>query len=281
MDRGVGAAVRRMPDCDRKDLAIQDLAGSETVSNLAARHGMSRKFVSQQTHKARAALDDAFSPATPDEAVLFELAVTKTWLRQVIVALTLICRGSYRGVIEFLRDLLGLPVSLGYVHDVLQSATRQASTVNAEQDLSGIRVGLHDEIFQGATPVLAGVDARSTYCYLLAAEQHRDADPWGVHLLDAAERGLRPDYTIADAGRGLRAGQQAAWGNTPCHGDVFHIQRRCEGLAGTLSRLAAGATSRRKTLLAGTGRVGQRDPDGKLGVQLELARHTEARALCL
>ena len=30
--------------------------------------------------------------------LLFELAVTKTWLRQVIVALPLICRGSYRGV---------------------------------------------------------------------------------------------------------------------------------------------------------------------------------------
>src|SRR3712207_9177512 len=70
----------------------------------------------------------------------------------------------------------------------------------------------HDEIFQGATPVLAGVDAASTYCYLLAAERRRDADTWGVHLLDAAERGLRPDHTIADAGRGLRAGQDAAWG---------------------------------------------------------------------
>ena len=111
---------------------------------------------------------------------------------------------------EFLRDLLGLPVSVGYVHDVLQAATQQASTVNDQQGLSGIRVGLHDEIFQGATPVLAGVDAQSTYCYLLAAEQHRDADTWGVHLLDAAEQGLRPDYTIADAGRGLRAGQKAA-----------------------------------------------------------------------
>jgi hypothetical protein len=143
----------------------------------------------------------------------------------VIVGLTLICRSSYRGVVEFLRDLLGLPVSLGHVHDVLQAATRRASMVNDEPDLSGIRVGLHDEIFQGATPVLAGVDARSTYCYLLAAEQHRDADTWGVHLLDAAERGLRPDYTIADAGRGLRAGQQAAWGDTPCHGDVFHTIR--------------------------------------------------------
>jgi len=99
--------------------------------------------------------------------------------------------------------------------------------INRDQDLSRIRVGLHDEIFQGATPVLAGVDAASTYCYLLAAEDHRDADSWGVHLLDATAQGLRPDYTIADAGQGLRAGQRAAWGDTPCHGDVFHIQRQC------------------------------------------------------
>src|SRR3954464_1501742 len=131
MDRGVGAAVRPLPESGRKDLAIQALAGSETVSGLAVRHGVSRKFVYQQTHKARAALDEAFSSATPDEAVLFELAVTKTWLRQVIVGLTLICRGSYRGVVEFLRDLLGVPVSLGCVHDVLQSATRQASVINS------------------------------------------------------------------------------------------------------------------------------------------------------
>src|SRR3954470_11978035 len=280
MDRDVGAAARLPPESDRKDLAIRALAGSETVSDLAARHGVSRKFVYRQTHKARAALDDAFSPAAPGGEVLFELAVTGAWLRQVIVGLTLICRGSYRGVVEFLRDLLGVPVSLGRVHDVLQAATRQASVINRDQDLSGIRVGLHDEIFQGATPVLAGVDAQSTYCYLLAAEDRRDADTWGVHLLDAAERGLRPDYTIADAGQGLRAGQEAAWGETPCHGDVFRIQRQCESLAGTLSRLATGATSQRKTLQAGIDRAGQRDPDGKLGVQLEHARHTEARASC-
>ena len=94
---------------------------------------------------------DAFSPATPDDEVLFELPVTKAWLRQVIVGLTLICRGSYRGVVEFLRDLLGVPVSVGCVHDVLQAATRQAGVINHDQDLSGSRVGLHDEIFQGAT----------------------------------------------------------------------------------------------------------------------------------
>jgi hypothetical protein len=79
----------------------------------------------------------------------------------------------------------------------------------------------------------------------------------------------------------LRAGQEAAWGDTPCHGDVFHIQRRCEGLANTLSRLAAGATSSRKALQAGIDRAVQRDADHELVVQLEQARRTEVRALCL
>ncbi len=69
MDRCVGAAAR-LPGSDRKDLAIEALAGSATVSDLAARHGVSRKFIYQQTHKAVAALDDAFSSATPDDEVL-------------------------------------------------------------------------------------------------------------------------------------------------------------------------------------------------------------------
>jgi hypothetical protein len=277
MNQGIGAAGR-LPGRERRDLAIHALAGTETVSGLAARHRVSRKFVYQQTHKARAALDDAFASATPDSAVLFELAVSKAWLRQIIVALALIGRSSYRGIVEFLRDLLGIAISVGCVHDVLQAATRQASAINQGQDLSGIRVGLHDEIFQGATPVLAGVDAASTYCYLLAAEYRRDADTWGVHLLDAAAQGLRPAYTIADAGQGLRAGQRAAWGELPCHGDVFHIQRQCEGLANTLQRLAQGATSRRKTLQAKTGRADQRDRDHELAAQLVLARQSETKA---
>jgi len=277
MDRCAGAAAR-LSENDRKDLAIQALARSETVSDLAARHGVSRKFVYGQTHKAAAALGDAFLSATPDDEVLFEVAVTKAWLHQVIVGLPLICRSSYRGVVEFLRDLLGFSISVGTVHRVLQSAALQAGVINHDQDLSGIRVGLHDEIFQGATPVLAGVDAASTYCYLLAAEERRDADTWGMHLLDAAQQGLDPDYTIADAGQGLRAGQKAAWSDTLCHGDVFHIQRQCESLANTLSRLAHGAASRRKALQAGIGHSGQQGPDRELATRLALARQAEAQA---
>ncbi len=81
MDRCAGAAAR-LPKSDRKDLAVQALAQSATISDLAARHGVSRKFVYQQTHKAAAALDDAFLSATPDDEVPFEVAVTKAWLRR-------------------------------------------------------------------------------------------------------------------------------------------------------------------------------------------------------
>ena len=79
MDQCVGAAAS-LPESDRKDLAVQVLARSATISDLSTRHGVSRKFVYQQTQKARTALDDAFSSTTPDEEVLFELAVTKTRL---------------------------------------------------------------------------------------------------------------------------------------------------------------------------------------------------------
>jgi hypothetical protein len=280
MDR-CGEAAAKLPESERKDLAILALARSQTVSELASQHEVSRKFIYQQTHKARVALDDAFSSATPEHGVLFQFTVTKAWLRQVIVALPLMCHSSYRGVIEFLRDLLGIPVSLGTVHDVLQSAARQAGLINAGEDLSAIRVGLHDEIFQGGTPVLAGVDAGSTYCYLLVAAEHRDADTWGVHLLDATKQGLKPDYTIADGGQGLRAGQKAVWDDTPCHGDVFHIQHQYESLANTLSRLAKGARSRRQKLEARIDRAGQHGPDDELMTQLKLARQIEAQACWL
>ena len=83
MDQIVGAAAR-LPDNERKDLAILALARSATITDLAIGRGVSRKFVYAQTQKARVALDDAFLPATGADDVLFELAVTKTWLRQVI-----------------------------------------------------------------------------------------------------------------------------------------------------------------------------------------------------
>jgi len=144
----------KLPEVERIHLAILALSGSTLITDLAAGHDVSRKFVCQQANKAGAALAEGFASSAPDDEVLFRLPVTKTWLRQLTLGLTLICHSSYRGVVELMRDLLGVPISEATVHNVHQAAARHAGSINGGLDLSPIRVGLHDEIFQGAQPVL-------------------------------------------------------------------------------------------------------------------------------
>ena len=148
----------------RMDLAIQAITDSANISRLASENNFSRKFVYQQKNLALEAINNAFAPSAADDEVLFYLPVTKAWLRQVVLALTLICRSSYHGVVEFSRDMVGVSISVGSVHTVHQLATQRAGVINTTQDLSQVRVGLHDEIFHCNDPVLVGVDAHSTCC---------------------------------------------------------------------------------------------------------------------
>ena len=270
-----------LPPAARKTLAIEVLSKTQPISHLAAEQQVSRKFLYQQGQKANEALDAAFSTTTNEGEVLFYLPITKTWVWQLILALILICHCSYRGVVELLRDLFDLPMSMGTIHNRLQSAAKKASAMNLTQDLSAIKVGLHDEIFQGSQPVLVGVDASSTYCYLLAAAEHRDEDTWGVHLLDASKQGLNPDYTIADAAKGLRAGQAAAWPQTPCHGDIFHIQHQAKEVVNSLSRRAVAATSKRQRLEQEMLKAKLQGRGHTLSSRLTLARREELQAVQL
>ncbi len=203
------------------------------------------KVVYQQGDKAPQALDESFAPSAADDEVLFHFPVTKSWLYQLILGLVLICHSSYRGVIELFRDLFDTPISIGTVHNRLEATAATATEINQSQDLSDIEVGLLDEIFQSNHPVLVGVDAASTYCYLLQAVEHRDEETWGCHLLDVMAQGFDQDYTIADGGSGLRAWQKAVMPETPCHDDVFHIQQQFELVANGLARQAQGATTHR------------------------------------
>jgi hypothetical protein len=206
----------------RQQLARQALAG-QSITVLAQQHQVSRKFVYQQRARADQALNDAFAPQPTDDQVLFYLPVTKAWLRQLTLALVLICHSPLRGVVELLRDLFDYPIALGTVFNIVQAAVTPAQQCNRTQDLRDIRVGGHDEIFQGQQPVLVGVDLLSSYCYLLSCEAHRDADTWGVRLLELHEQGFDPDYVVADGGNALRAAQAEVLPDTPCRSDVFHV----------------------------------------------------------
>lgn len=207
---------------ERLSLGVQAIAGHQSITGLAEQANVSRKFVSRQADIAQTALDEAFAPCPDDDKVLFQLPITKHWLKQAALGLTLICHSSFRGVHEFYRDLLGVNMAVGTVHNVVRDAIDKARLHNLGQNLANVKIAGLDEIFQHRQPVLVGADIRSTYCFLLSREDQRDGDTWALRLLEAQDRGLAPEATIADFGTGIRAGHKQAFPNKICRGDVFH-----------------------------------------------------------
>lgn len=233
-----GCPAKAMPPSQRLQLGIQALAGSRSVTELAEELNVSRKFVYRQSDIADNALSNAFAPEQPDQQVLFHLPVTKQWLRQLTLALVLICHSPLRRVVELLRDLFDFHISLGSVFNIVHAAIAPARAHNQAQNLADVRVGGHDEIFQAGQPVLVGVDLLSTYCYLLSLEDQRDADTWGVRLLELQERGFDPDHVVADAGNSLRAAQAEVMPETDCHSDVFHALQEVQEVVTNLENRA-------------------------------------------
>jgi hypothetical protein len=272
-------AAHRLSPPQRQALAISVLEGSASVSALSRDQGVSRKFLYQQAHKAQGALEEAFAPSPEDGEVLFWLPVTKAWLRQLVLALVLICHASFRGVVELFGDLLDTKLSVGSVHNIVHQAVVGARAVNAKEDLSGIEVGAHDEIFQNGRPVLVGCDVASTYCYLLAPEEARDRTTWGVHLLELDARGLHPSYTLADFGKGLRAGQADAWPEVSCRGDHFHVLREMTRMVTYLENRALSAISKKEQLEKKMIAAKKQHNGQRFSKRLAQARQAEIKAI--
>lgn len=281
---GTDWAAKAMAPQQRQELALQALAGTQTVTALAEEHEVSRKFVYRQADTAQQALDLAFTPDEPNQdKVLFYLPVTKAWLRQLILGLAFISHSSLRGIVELLRDLFDCRVSVGHVVNVLDDAVPQAAAHNASQELSAVCHGLHDEIFQASQMVLVGVDAFSTYCYLLSLEEHRDADTWGVRLLELQERGFHADAITADFGTGLRAGQELALPDVPCGGDIFHAAQKITPVVSFLENRAYQALDTRNDLERKQAQHQRRHGrcDLKLARQISEAVAAETQAITL
>ena len=130
---------------------------------------------------------------------------------------------------------------------------------------------------------MVGVDARSTFCFLLSLEEHRDADTWGIRLMELADRGFAPEATVADFAAGLRAGQQEALPGVPCRGDVFHALYTIGPLARYLENRAYEAIDARTKLerkqATAQRRRGRKDQG--LANRLSHIRKAEAKAIAL
>ena len=272
---------------ERLSLGVQALAGHQTITSLADEANVSRKFVYQQADRAQAALDDAFAPTQPDDKVLHYLPITKNWLKQAALGLTLICHSSYRGVHEFYRGLLRVDLSVGTVHNIVQEAIAKARPINLGQNLANVDIAGLDEIFQKRQPVLVGADSRSTYCFLLSSEEQRDGDTWAIRLLECKDRGFAPKATIADFGTGIRAGQERAKLEVPCRGDVFHALHEITPVVTFLENRAYDTITahdkleRKKNKLQQQSRRDQLGQVQSLSHKVAAAAHEQAKAIAL
>ena len=109
MDRGVGAAATLLPEGDSKDLAIQALARSEAVSNLAARQGVSRA-----THAAVRLSDLRHSPMALALMLFFgvqglEAYVVIGWSASYLRDMGISAAGA--GLLLGLNQVIGIPLA--------------------------------------------------------------------------------------------------------------------------------------------------------------------------
>jgi hypothetical protein len=119
---------------------------------------------------------------------------------------------------------------------------------------------------------------------LLSAEQHCDADTWGIRLLELVDQGFTPEANVADFGAGLRAGHKEALPEVPCRGDLFHALYTIRPLVGYLEKQAYEAIEARTKLERKRPIPGRRYRGRKIqGLPQKLwrARSAEAKAIAL
>ncbi len=171
--------IKRIPSATKCAIAIQAITHQQTITEISKNFNCSRTTVHAQKNRAMAAAANAFEES--DEEILFTIAVTKAFIHMMVVALFLICGSSYRGILFFLESILGSPLSLGSVFNILHVAADKAAAITATYDLGSIQSSAADEVFHRNQPILGIVDIESRYCALLAKSDDRDHETWAIH----------------------------------------------------------------------------------------------------
>ena len=214
---------------DTKTSIVLDSLSGIGITQTANKNEVCRNTVYSLKDKAISAITDLFADRD-DNTVLFYLPVSRAFIHQVVLALILICKSSYRDVIQFLQDVFDLPISLGNVAKIVDIASHHAESINRSYDLAPIRQSASDEVFHRNKPILTTVDINSRFCAMLEKEDHRDADSWGVHLLDMVDRGFQPDINISDQASGIKKAFEDVFPNTELRFDHFHIIKATKDL---------------------------------------------------
>lgn len=200
------------------------------VSSIADQYHISRTYVYTLRDNASRFLHDMQENSLEALNLFYEkffpgtrlIAADEPFYEKMVISLALDGFASEEGIQRFLEANFQKHLSIGKISGILSRAADRAAEFDGSIDLSGIRQGANDEIFQCGIPVLTGVDAVSTYAYLLLQAGDRSAQTWQDAMEACKARGLNLDVSISDFGAGLLSGIPRAFPDACIQPDLFH-----------------------------------------------------------
>jgi hypothetical protein len=203
----------------RNIIGCKAVSGTSVIE-ISDEHQTNREFVYSQ--KKRISMIIEKNSILAKETVVI---IDESMKEKIIVACMLICKASTEDTQRFISTVFNEWISIGKISRIINEAATKAEHWNSSIDLRGIKTGANDEIFQGSTPILVGVDPNSTFTYMMEEAENRDSTTWGYHLLEKEKtQGLHLDMTVNDGGSGLRKGIKEAFPNITEQLDIFHTQ---------------------------------------------------------
>ena len=150
------------------------------------------------------------------------IAANEQFYEKIVISMALDGSASEEGIQRFLETNFHKHFSIGKISQILNQAADRAAEFDESIDLSGIRQGANDEIFQCGTPVLTGIDPISTYIYLLKQADDRSSQTWQDAMEECKARNLNLEVSISDFGTGLLSGIPKAFPDAVIQPDLFH-----------------------------------------------------------
>lgn len=203
------------------------MAGQEdiAITEIANLFGVSRQAVYGNIDRVEAI--EAHIHALPD-APFNCLMVTPKDIDKAILSLALDAHASLEGIQRVLTCIYGEEGyrCIGYISMLLNKAGAFAAEITKTIPLQSVTQAANDELFDANDePVLTGIDAESTYIYLIQPMNDRKGETWHLVMEQLKDLGLKLKVAISDAGSGLLKGIKAAFPNADIQIDVFHMLR--------------------------------------------------------
>ncbi|MBU3102564.1 hypothetical protein [Clostridium gasigenes] len=147
------------------------------------------------------------------------ILMNEKFITRTILSCALECKVSIINIKQHFHTIFNINVSEGKISGVLNEVVDKARKFNEGIDLSPIKIGSHDEIFQAGMPVLVGVDPFSTSVYLMESSKKRDGIAWSMELYE--NQGLNIEISITDGGLGMKKGVSEVFTDINEQSDIF------------------------------------------------------------